>query len=381
MTTDATRILERLLSFPTVSSDSNLPLIEWVHDYLATFGITSNLTYNAERTKANLFATVGRAVQGGVIASGHTDVVPVTGQAWSTDPFKAARRDDRIYGRGSCDMKGFIAVALGLVPRLQARSSMRPLYLALTFDEEIGCRGVSALLEALPESARGANICVVGEPTEMQVVVGHKGAGMYACEVSGLEMHASRAPEGVNAIEYAAEMIRRTRDLADRLAREERHQTEFDIPHTTVSVNRIQGGTAGNTVAAECRFLIDIRNLPCTRREPLIEELHGFARNELLPRMRSIYPAANIVIRQLADLPAFSTAAESPGARAALRAVGETRCCYAGFSSEAGFYQRLGIPTVICGPGSIAQAHKPDEFVRIEQLERCERMLLALLAD
>jgi acetylornithine deacetylase len=203
---------------------------------------------------------------------------------------------------------------------------------------------------------------------------------MYACEVTGLEVHSSRAPEGVNAIEYAAELIRRVRDIADRLTREEPPHTEFDIAHTTVSVNRIQGGTAGNTVAADCRFLIDIRNLPCTHRDSLIGELRAFGHDKLLPAMRGLYPKADILIRQVADLPAFSTTEDSPEVVAALRASGGARCAYAGFGSEAGFYRGIGIPTVVCGPGSIAQAHKPDEFVSIEQLKRCDEMLVRLLS-
>jgi acetylornithine deacetylase len=263
-------ILSRLIGFQTVSAASNLELIDWTRTYLQDFGITSRLSFNAEGTKANLLATLGPLVDGGLILSGHCDVVPVEGQLWASDPFTATVRGDRLYGRGACDMKGFIAVALSLVPELAALSLERPIHFAFSFDEEVGCLGVRTLLEDFKAIDLSPIGCIVGEPTDMKVVIAHKGAGMYACEITGVAAHSSMAPAGVNAIHYASRIIARLGEMADRLMAHERRHSGFDVPYSTIQVNQITGGIAGNIVADRCRFTIDIRHLPWTRRDDLI---------------------------------------------------------------------------------------------------------------
>lgn len=372
-------ILHRLVGFPTVSSDSNLELIDWVRSYLADLGIESHLTFDAEGRKANLFATVGSG-DGGVILSGHTDVVPITGQAWSSDPFEVVARDGRLFGRGTCDMKGFIAVALALVPEMIQREQSRPFHLALSYDEEIGCLGARGLIADVIERGYRPRGCIVGEPTEMRVVIGHKGAGMYAFAVDGLAVHSSLAPDGVNAIEYAARVIAKLREIALRLRASEPRHEGYDVPFSTIQVNRIGGGVAGNIVADRCDFTVDIRHLAGTDRAAIIAEIEQFAADELLPEMRLIAPEAAISWRETGDVPGFEIARDATLVREVARSNSvESSCGYVAFGSEAGLFQGAGIPAIICGPGSIEQAHKPDEFVAIEQLERCERMLRDVL--
>jgi acetylornithine deacetylase len=378
MTPTILPLLEKLIAFPSVSADGNIELIRWIERHLASLGIGSRLTFDDSGRKANLFATIGEG-DGGLILSGHTDVVPVTGQHWSSDPFAAVRRDDRIYGRGSCDMKGYIAVALSLVPELRRRSSVEPVHLAFSYDEEIGCLGVRRMLTDianLPVRARG---CVIGEPTNMHAVVGHKGAGMYRVTVAGRAAHSSLAPTGVNAIEYAARMIGQCLTIAERLKSNEPRNHGFDVPYSTIQVNKISGGTGGNIVADRCEFLIDIRSLVTTSQDALMAELEGFADTLLLPEMLAVAPEASITFQQIGDVPAFAADAGSDLA-ALLMENGAGSSRNVAFGTEAGLFVRAGIPTIVCGPGSIDQAHKPDEFVEIAQLALCEKILRRTLA-
>jgi acetylornithine deacetylase len=373
MISEALLLLDRLIAFRSVSADGNIELIRWIESYLAQLGVASRLTFDDSGRKANLFATISEG-DGGLILSGHTDVVPVAGQAWTSDPFTAIRRENRIYGRGACDMKGYIAVALSLVPDLLGRSSGEPVHLAFSYDEEIGCLGVRRMLadlSNLPVRPRG---CIVGEPTGMQVVIGHKGAGMYKVEVTGRAVHSSLAPLGVNAIQNAARIIERCRLIAERLKAEERRHPGYDVPYSTIQVNRIGGGAGGNIVADRCEFLIDIRSLASTSQTALLDEIRAFVEAELLPDMRAVAPEACVDFSQIGDVPAFQ-AIENPELTTLLRTHGGKECCHAAFGTEAGLFERAGIPTLICGPGSIEQAHKPDEFVDIEQLVACDRML------
>lgn len=376
---DVLPLLGKLIGFPTISADSNIALIEWVAAYLAEHGVDSHLTFDAERRKANLFATVIPG-DGGLVLSGHTDVVPVAGQDWSTDPFSADVRDGRVYGRGACDMKGFIAVALALVPEMRRRENARPLHLALSYDEEVGCLGAPRLIADMMDRGLRPGGCIVGEPTGMQIVIGHKGAGMYRCVVTGRAAHSSLAPSGVNAIEHAALLIAKLREIGRRLEREEIHQTSFDVPYSTIQVNRITGGSAGNIVADHCEMMVDIRHLPCTDRALLIAEVEAYAAVEVLPAMREIAPEATVAFHEVADIPAFSIAPDATLVRELARSNSvEGACGHVAFGTEAGLFQRAGIPTLVCGPGSIEQAHRPDEFVELDQLERCGRMLRDML--
>jgi len=373
-------ITERLIAFPTVSRESNLDLIHWVEQRLRGQGAQCRLTYDEDRRKANLFATIGPAVDGGIILSGHSDVVPVDGQRWTTDPFTAQIRDDRLFGRGSADMKGFIAAALALVPRWLAANKAQPLHIALSYDEEVGCLGVRRMLEDVTATGLHPRGCIVGEPTGMKLVAGHKGCAIHNCTVTGRAAHSSLAPQGVNAIEYAARLIVRLREMADRLVTEERHHDGFDIAHSTICTVMIGGGIATNIVPERCEFHFDIRHLPWTSAEAIVVELQAYADETLLPQMRAVAPESAISFRQVADVPAFDIAPDASlvaYADALLASRGTPS--YVGFGTEAGLFQKAGIPSVICGPGHIAQAHKADEYVALDQLAACEAFLNAML--
>ncbi len=371
-------LLDRLIAFPSVSADGNIELIRWIEAYLAECGVAARLTFDDSGRKANLFATIGDG-DGGLVLSGHTDVVPVKGQAWTSDPFTAVRRNDRIYGRGACDMKGYIAVALSLVPDLRDRAAGEPVHLAFSYDEEVGCVGVRRMLADLPQVPVRPRGCIVGEPTGMHAVIGHKGAGMYKVSITGRAAHSSLAPQGVNAIQHAARIIERCRAIAERLEANEQRHPGYDVPYSTIQVNRISGGTSGNIVADHCEFLIDIRSLAATSQTSLLDEIRSFVDTDLLPQMRAVAPEAAIDFVQIGEVPAFEASAQSDLATL-IRSHGGKECRHVAFGTEAGLFERAGIPTLICGPGSIEQAHKPDEFVAIDQLVACDRMLRSIFA-
>lgn len=377
---DTIRRLEKLIAFPTVSRDSNLGLIEWVRDELAGYGLTSRLTYDREHRKANLLATIGMARDGaGLMLSGHTDVVPVDGQQWNTDPFRATISDDRIYGRGAADMKGFIAAVLTAVPQMLEASERSCFHIALSYDEEVGCLGVPRLIEDLCRSGARPGACIVGEPTEMRLVIGHKGASVYRCRIHGRAQHSARAPNGVNAINFAACLISRLREIDARLRRSEKRHASYNVGHSTLNVGVIRGGVASNIVAEDCEFRFDIRHLPWTDARAIVQELEVFARNELLPDMHRIAPEASIAFECVGEVPALETDEDQAIVRLASQLLETTAPpARVGFGSEAGLFDAVGIPTVICGPGSIAQAHQADEFVTFEQLGRIERFLRKL---
>lgn len=371
--------LETLIGFPTISCDSNLGLIEWVRDELHRQGVACRLTYDGAKNKANLFATVGEG-SGGLVLSGHTDVVPVSGQDWHTDPFKACVTDGRLYGRGAADMKGFLAVMLALVPQMEATSAA-PFHLALSYDEEVGCLGVPGLLEDLERSGVRPSGCIIGEPSNMNLVIGHKGASVHRCTVLGRPAHSSLAPQGVNAISAAAALIAHLEQMGARLSVSEA-SFPAEIPYTTFNVGVIDGGTVSNIVAQSCEFRFDIRHIPGTSPQTFIEELELFAEEKLLPRMRAVAPEAAIQFEHLGGIPAFTVDAASPLAVEVKRLLGrgcETKVV--DFGTEAGLFQNAGIPTIVCGPGSIAQAHKPDEYIALEQLARCELFLQSLIRE
>ena len=373
-------ILKTLVGFPTVSRDSNLELIEWVRDYLAEHGIERVLTRGEDARKANLFATIGNG-SGGIILSGHTDVVPVDGQAWSTDPFELTERDGKLYGRGTCDMKGFIAVALAKVSVLKAAAGEEPIHLAFSFDEEIGCKGVGHMLADLAARGLSPRGCIVGEPTSMNTVVGHKAGAVYSCTVSGLEVHSSLAPQGVNAVEYASRLVNRIAEIAERMAQEERRHDGYEVPYSTMQTGVIGGGHAANIVPAACTFRFDIRTLPWTDPEALITEVRDFAETALLPRMHTIAPNAAIEIVRIGHVPGFAIDDDAPLTRYVQRLNRSNAAPrHVTFGSEAGLFQARAIPAVICGPGSISQAHKPDEFISLEQLALCEDFMDRLAA-
>jgi len=371
-------ILEQLIAFPTVSRDSNLDLIFWVRDYLASFGVTSRLTYDATRKKANLFATLGSGTVPGIILSGHTDVVPVEGQEWSSDPFRAIVKDGAIYGRGSVDMKGFIATVLAHVPRFLNGKHGFPIHLAFSYDEEVGCLGVRELIKDLQEIGLRAAGCIVGEPTEMQPLVGHKGAYRFRCKVHGREAHSGYTPMGVNAIEYAARVIAYIRQLADELRRNETKDMNYAVPHTTLQTGTVRGGLAANIVPKLCEFDFDMRTMPATPYEPLYEKIQDYAQT-LLPEMRLVEQNASIEFECLATTPGLETDERHGLVKLIKHLTGATNVSGASYATDAGLFHRAGIPTIVCGPGSIEQAHCPDEFIALQQLASYESFLDALI--
>jgi len=374
-------MIQRLVSFDTTSRDSNLGLIEWVRDWLKGFGIASRLTYDATGKKANLFATIEKGSRPGIVLSGHTDVVPVDGQPWDTDPFAATLKDDRIYARGACDMKSFIATALAMTPRFLAADLKAPVHFALSYDEELGCIGVRGLIEDLVRNNITAAGCIVGEPTDMQPVIANKGMRTFRCCVHGKEAHSALAPHGVNAIEYAARLVAHIRGIADRMRSGEPRDHGFEVPFTTLQTGLIRGGTAPNIVPRECEFHFEFRYLPGADPDSLEREIKAYAADVLEPEMKAVDPQSGFEFFTKAQIPGLDTA---EGDRVTSLAQALSRNRGAGkvaFAAEAGLFQQAGIPSIICGPGSIEQAHRPNEFIALDQVARCEAFLERLVGE
>ncbi|MCX4154508.1 MULTISPECIES: acetylornithine deacetylase [Paraburkholderia] len=370
--------LSKLISFDTTSCNSNLALIEWAAQELETAGARLHYTYNSDRTKANLFATFG-AGDGGIVLSGHSDVVPVDGQDWRSDPFVAQIRDGRVYGRGACDMKGFIAVVLSQAEAFGRADLREPLHVALSYDEEVGCLGVPALLADIAQAGFRPSGCIVGEPTGMRLIGAHKGGRIYRCHVRGCAAHSSLTPRGVNAIEYASRLIAHIQDLAEREEIRGCHDDGFDVPFSTISTNTIVGGTARNIIPADCEFDFDYRFLPGTSPDLFIASLEEYAREVVLPKMRRKNSQASIEFECLGAIPALDAQERDAIFRLAAALLGHTRAEKVAYGTEASFFQAAGVPSVVCGPGSIEQAHKPDEYVTLEQLAACERFVARLV--
>lgn len=370
--------LAELVAFPTVSRESNLALIECVRAYLNSLGVACWIDYNAGRTKANLFASIGPQDRGGVLLSGHTDVVPVDGQAWSLPPFELTEREGRLYGRGTADMKGYIACVLALVPRLLEKPLRLPVHLALSYDEEVGCLGVRSLLAELQRRPNRPRLCIIGEPTELKPVLGHKGKLAMRCQVHGAACHSAYAPQGVNAIEYAARLIGRLGEIGQRLAEPQRFDARFDPPYSTVQTGLIQGGRALNIVPAECQFDFEVRALPADDPQAVADELRAYAEAELLPQMRARSAASAICFEELSAYPGLATDPHGEAAELLAHLCGRSDFGTVAFGTEGGLFDAAGIPTVVCGPGSMDQGHKPDEFVTQQQLDGCDAMLARL---
>jgi acetylornithine deacetylase len=377
---DVRQLLDRLIGFDTTSRNSNLALIDFVRDYLDRFGIASDLVFEARGAKANLFATIGPAERAGIVLSGHTDVVPIDGQDWSSEPFTCVARGDRLYGRGTADMKGFIATALALVPEFQVMPLAAPVHLALTYDEEVGCKGVPGLLdhiaERLPTPPFG---CVVGEPTGMRVANGHKGKAGYVCSVTGLASHSALNHLGVNAIEVAAEIITELRRLNEEFRTSGPFASGFEPPHCTASTGVIAGGSALNIVPDQCHFEFEFRPLPGQDPDALFARIRDWAERTLLPAMRALSPAAGIAWRELMSYPGLGGTDGAAIEEVCCRLTATEAPIKLAFGTEAGHFAARGIPTVVCGPGDIRVAHKPDEYVELAQLGRCTQFLRELV--
>ncbi|ASW03252.1 acetylornithine deacetylase [Paraburkholderia aromaticivorans] len=375
-------LVEELIRYDTTSSRSNLGLIEAIRDRLRAHDVEALLVYDRDRKKANLFATLPARLgetNGGVVLSGHTDVVPVTGQHWSSAPFDPVVRGDRLYGRGSCDMKGFIGVTLGLLPEIQRRALREPIHLAFSFDEEVGCLGAPLLLAELAQRGIRPAGCIVGEPTGMRPVVAHKGNNAYRCCVKGLAAHSSRTPSGVNAIEYAARLICRIREAADLLRRSGPFDRAFAVPFSTAQTGMISGGIAVNTIPEHCEFFFEYRNLPSEDPERFFEQIVRYAREQLEPEMRAVAGAASISFEKVGTTLALDSAEQAAITQLVRTLCNDFETRKVTYGTEAGLFSQAGIPTVICGPGDIDDAHKADESVELSQLAACDQFLRRVL--
>ncbi len=369
----------RLVGFNTVSDQSNRDLIDCIADHLRGLGVQPRLTHDDEGRKFNLLATLGAGKPGGIILSGHTDTVPWTGQAWTVDPLGADLRDGRLYGRGSADMKGFIGLVVAQAQGILQADLPFAVHLAFSYDEEVGCFGVRRLIADLQSTGMAPSHCIVGEPTGMVPAVAHKGVHRWRCCIKGRAAHSSQTPRAVNAIEAGARVVSRLADMADGWRARGPFYPGFEAPFTTAAVGVMQGGIADNVVPEDCHFHYEFRNIPGSEVDPLQAELTGFARS-LEPAMHAVDAATGFRFEPLCSIPAFLAAADDPAVRLAQALTGRQQTSLVGFGTEAGLFQRAGIPTVVCGPGSIDQAHQADEYVSLDQLAACEAFLHALRA-
>ena len=377
---------QRLVRFNTVSRESNLPLIECIADHLRTLGVPLRLSWDDSRRKANLFATLGEGKPGGVILSGHTDTVPWDGQAWTVDPLGAELRtvdgDPRLYGRGSADMKGFIGLVVAQTQAFLDADLPHALHYAFSYDEEVGCFGAQTLLADLAEAglpkAALPRLCIVGEPTSMVPAIAHKGVARWRCCVKGRAAHSSQTHIAVNAIEAAARMVAGLADMADEFAARGPRFAGFEVPWTTAAVGVIEGGIADNVVPEDCRFHYEFRALPGTDVAALQRRVEDHAA-ALVPAMHAVDAATGIRFETLCAVPPFQAALDDPAVRLAQQLAGTDRTTLVGFGTEAGLFQSAGIASVVCGPGSIEQAHKPDEFLALSEIDSCRRMIVRLV--
>ncbi|MEO1330965.1 MAG: acetylornithine deacetylase [Pseudomonadota bacterium] len=371
-------ILRDLIAFPTVSSDGNLELILHINEMLKSVGARTDIQVDGSGAKANLFATLGPEIDGGIILSGHTDVVPVADQAWSSDPFVMTERDGRLYGRGACDMKGFVAATLAMAPRFAASALARPVHFAFTYDEEVGCLGGRALMERLSEAPVKPAVAIIGEPTEMRVVEAHKGCYEYTVSFEGLEGHGATPDRCVNAVEYAVRYVAKLMALGDALKARAPAGSPFEPPWTTVSVGRLSGGVAHNVVPARATVDWEMRPVQGSDANLVKTELAAFVETELAPAMRAVHADASITTEVIGEVVGLEPAEASEAARIVSELTGDEARRAVSFGTEAGLFQGVGISAVVCGPGSIDQAHKPDEYVSRDQLGQAIGMLRGL---
>ncbi|MBO9508042.1 acetylornithine deacetylase [Thalassospira sp. A3_1] len=373
--------LAKLISHPSVSLTPNLALIEQAQGYLEDLGYLCAVVFDETKSKANLYATIGPAVDGGVILSGHSDVVPVEGQNWASDPFTTDIRGDRLYGRGACDMKGFLACLLAKAETFKNADLRVPIHLAFTYDEEVGCLGVPSLVEAINALPHKPAMCIVGEPTNMQVITQHKGKYSARAHFTGRSGHSSLPGEGVNAVEFASEFVVFLRRLGQKFRNEGPHDDEFVPNHTTFHSGVIHGGTQLNIIPQNCYVDFEFRNLPNHDRNELKGLIFDYLDNTLIPQMRETYDDVGVEIEVVSDMPGLATGDDEEVTRLVMELTGANTTGKVSFGTEAGVFSAMGdIPTVVCGPGSIEQAHKPDEFIELDQLARCEKFLDRLLA-
>ena len=371
-------LVRRLIAFDTTSRGSNLALIDFAQELLEDCGARCRRTFDASGQKANLFATLGPDRQGGYVLSGHSDVVPVDGQDWASDPFEADVRGDKLFGRGACDMKGFIGVALSMLPKISSSSLARPIHFALSYDEEVGCTGVRGLLDDLKAHEIKPELVIVGEPTLMKVVGAHKAGAVLHTHCHGREGHSSAPEKGANAVMMAAEFVRLLETMWDELRADA--DPSFDPPHTTLQANMIAGGSASNILARDALVTWEYRALPGRDAHAIVERVRSRAEREILPKYRKRAPEARLETVLHASYPGLAMDETSPAVRLALTLTGANHAAVVSYGTEAGHFQHAGIPAVICGPGSIEQAHKADEYVAVSELVACETFLDKVIA-
>ena len=367
------QILNDLLSFDTTSRESNLALIDYIQVYLTQLGIESTLIFNDERTKANLYARMGPDGGGGIMLSGHTDVVPVDGQSWTHSPFQLTELGGNLFGRGSADMKGFIACVLDSIPLFQKNDLRMPLHLAFSYDEEVGCLGVRSLIEHIQSTPDKPALCIIGEPTEMKPVYGHKGKVAMRCKVQGHACHSAYAPEGVNAIEYAAKIMVKLTELSESLKSD--LDSRFQPPYSTLQTGLVKGGAALNIVPEFCQFDFEMRYLPNANTQKLFDDIKDYAERTLKPAMQHVSSKSAINFETLSTYPPLLTDPQSEFAQWISQWIGSQDFGTVAFGTEGGLFDEAGVATLVCGPGSMEQGHKPDEFISIEQIDKCSLML------
>jgi len=372
-------MLETLIGFDTTSAKSNLDLIRFVQTYLADHGIDSTLVHNKDKSKANLWATVGPKQPGGVCLSGHTDVVPVAGQPWDTDPFQMIKKGSRYYGRGTCDMKAFPATALALLPEMLARPLVRPIHFALSYDEEVGCLGAPDMIHEIGKSLPKPSVVIVGEPTDMKVVSAHKGMWFFRVVVTGKEAHSSQTHRGVSAVMTGARLIAKLDEMAKALKAAADPNCKFVPPYTTIHVGQVQGGTAPNIISRHCEFVCDIRNLPDDFPEDIQREFESWITAEILPEMQAIDPNAGVAVTTENVVAGLMEDRDSEAEQLVRQITGDNDTTYVPYGTEAGQFQAAGMAVVVCGPGSIDQAHQPNEYIEEAQIHACEAMLRKLI--
>lgn len=371
-------ILGDLIAFPTVSSESNQALIAYAAGLLEDCGARVEISNSPCGTKANLFATLGPEVDGGILLSGHSDVVPVTDQDWSSDPFQMQERDGRLYGRGTCDMKGFIAASLALAPFYAQRVGDRPMHFAFTYDEEVGCFGAQHLARDLAARGLTPGIAIIGEPTEMRVIEGHKGCYEYSTHFHGLEGHGSAPDLGVNAVEFAARYVAELLQLKQGLRGMAPEPSRFDPPWTTVNIGAINGGVAHNVIASKAQVDWEMRPVQASDADHVKSALRRLVEGALLPEMRQVFPEAEITLETIGEVAGLIPTEENEARRIVSELTGANGADLVAFGTEAGIFQALGMDVVVCGPGSIEQAHKADEYLALDQLSQCLAMLQGL---
>jgi acetylornithine deacetylase len=374
-------ILDSLVGFDTTSRNSNLPLIDWVENYLKDCGVSHERIPDQAGVKANIWATIGPADKPGYILSGHSDVVPVDGQSWASDPFRLSRRDGRLYGRGATDMKGYVACCLAAVPAMKAQRLTRPIHLAISYDEEVGCIGVQDIIARIKRGAVKPAGCFVGEPSLMAVIVGHKSKRSLRVTVRGHTAHSSLAPQGVNAVEYAARLIVKIRDISERLAREGARDPLYDVPFTTGHTGTVNGGTALNIVPERCTFEFEFRAIGADDVNALTEEVIAYGRDVLEPAMKAVAPETGIEFVDRSNFPGLNTPAGDRVVALAKQLVGTPDHAKVAYGTEAGRFSAAGIPSVVIGPGSIDQAHKADEFIAESEVAKCVGFIDRLMAQ